>query len=184
MQVEILACDEEANLEVDLENKKIGETRITEADKQRLLESVQTSYGRAVADASRSGSEDEADVDLMATKQDEQMDSDDEEGGESASEGEGAIIENDEEDDGDEEAIDLDPLYCICQTTYDPNREMVERSNPQCEFRWLHIECLDMTKKDFKKIGAEHYIYTCPECTQEEEDDYEGDKDEELNDLL
>ena len=106
------------------------------------------------------------------------------EGGESASEGEGAIIENDEEDDSDEEAIDLDPLYCICQTTYNPNREMVECSNPRCEFRWLHRECLDMTKKDFKKIGAEHYIYTCPECTQEEEDDYEGDEDDELNDLF
>ena len=78
----------------------------------------------------------------------------------------------------------MDPLYCICQTTYDPNREMVECSNPQYKFRWLHRDCLDMTKKHFKKIGAEHYIYTCPECTQEEEDDYEGDEDEELNDLF
>ena len=91
-EVEVLACDEEANLEVDLENKKIGERHITESDKKRLLELVEESYGKAAADALRSGSEDEADVDLMATKQDEQMDSDDEEGGGECIRGRGECI--------------------------------------------------------------------------------------------
>ncbi|QDZ20761.1 BAH domain-containing protein [Chloropicon primus] len=53
---------------------------------------------------------------------------------------------------------DIVPVFCVCETPYNPDRPMVE-----CEdcSDWFHWSCVGVRSKDTRRRG---YTYTCTSC--------------------
>ncbi|KAJ3316123.1 hypothetical protein HDU76_002068 [Blyttiomyces sp. JEL0837] len=147
VDVDVEAVEE---VEVEVEEVKPAKKKRTRRNRTSFSRKKKTTRRKSEAAESRASEDPEANV----KKEDEDDEGDNEDADKEDEEKDDSYVANDHVEHEDD---DPNKLYCLCQTTYDPERFYI-----QCDVcdLWFHGDCVNVTSEEAADIA----LWYCLDC--------------------